>query len=45
MLNAIAFKEIIYHFPLVILDLSLVEIEATGFLPMTNLKLPMENDK
>jgi len=38
-------KEIIYHFPFVILALSLEESESHGFFQMTKLKLQMENDK
>jgi hypothetical protein len=35
----------IYHFPFVILDLSLKKLGPSGFSSMTNLKLQMENDK
>jgi len=40
-----AFKKNIFHFPFVILDLSLEEIGSSGCSSMTNLKLQMENEK
>jgi hypothetical protein len=44
-IDATAFKKNIYHFPFVILDLSLKKLGPIGFSSMTNLKLKMENDK
>jgi hypothetical protein len=43
--TAIVFKKIIYHFPFVILDLSLEEKTRDPIFPMTYLKLQIENDK
>jgi hypothetical protein len=43
MLDAIAFKKIIYHFPFVILDLSLKEIGSSPF--FFNDKFKIKNGK
>ncbi len=40
-----AFKENIFHFQFVILDLPLEEKPINPILPMTNLKLQIENEK
>jgi hypothetical protein len=44
MLDAIAFKEIIYHFPFIILDLSLEDVGSSALSSISNLKLQMKND-
>jgi len=42
---ATAFKEIIFHFPFVILALPSEKIGSSGFSSMKNLKLQNENGK
>jgi hypothetical protein len=42
---SMALKKIIFHFPFLILNLSLKKKRSIQFLSMTNLKSQMENDK
>jgi hypothetical protein len=44
-LVGIAFKKKIFHFPSVILHLSLKKSRSVLLLPMANVKLQMENEK